>query len=82
MYNLVTTAANMRTARDSCWKNVDGRGNSNVGGRLWTPRDLAEAKRVEAYFEAQNPGLGRYWTGMKQTTWSSIAKYVHQESTR
>lgn len=82
MYRLVTAAAAMGTARDSCWKNVDGLGNSSLGGRLWTPRDLQEAKRVEAYFEAQNPTLSRYWTSMKQATWSSRAKYVHVDSTR
>lgn len=82
MYRLVTTTTNMNAARNRCWQNVDSVGNSNVGGRLWTPRDLAEAKQVEAYFEAQNPDLDRYWIGLKQVTVSSIAKYVHQDSTR
>jgi hypothetical protein len=33
------------------------------GGRMWIPRDLAAAKKVERYFELQNPTLDRYWTG-------------------
>jgi hypothetical protein len=82
MYRLVTAPAGINAARDNCWKNVDGRGSSTSGGWLWTPRDLQEAQRVEAYFEALNPSLTHYWTAMKQVTWSSISKYVHQDSTR
>jgi hypothetical protein len=61
MYRLVTTTTTTwSAARDNCWKNVDSRGNSSVGGRLWMPRDLQEAQRVEAYFEALNPSLTRW----------------------
>ncbi len=31
---------------------------------------------------AANPSLTRYWTGIKQTTWKSFAKYAYQDSPR
>jgi hypothetical protein len=35
---------------------------------MWIPRDLQAAKKVERYFELQNPMLDRYWTGELHST--------------
>jgi hypothetical protein len=82
MYRLVTTPTVFNTARFACWSNNDGRGNSSHGGRMWIPRTLEDQKRIEGYFEVLNPGMTVYWTGIKQVTWGSASRYVHQDNTR
>ena len=72
MYKLVTAAAGQNDARTRCFANVENQG----GGRMWIPRALAAQKRIELYFEQQNPSMSRYWAGEWRSCWLSCPALV------